>query len=338
MSEGKDGEWLSSKFNEYVAQRYSIQDVEDVTGEHAKAYLVDVEGYHAATLGSVSVVGEPVVSLNDDERVEVAVQVEHAPIPKLRLFLLLNDRFERHPNESNSQFQERYERECYLPIAKWFSPWCDHSCKTIERRWYCRGHRPGCEPRPGTHGQGSPVDPATDDRIVACREAPTQDARTKHAANDAANGRETGGEVRSDWKGFLAADALVATYPGEVIDKRNSDNPGVAVDCPFRQNHGKSKHGKHQLYVRNADAANRVPVVKCQSETCQAHGYKWEDYLEALFREVPTDPQYWLRFNLPLNGGFVVPLGQLPTALQAMNERWAVVRIGGKTPLHDLPS
>ena len=36
------------------------------------------------------------------------------------------------------------------------------------------------------------------------------------------------------------------------------------------------------------------------------------------------------KFELPLSGGFIVPLGQLDAALSAMNERWCVVKIGGK--------
>ncbi|KAB2942290.1 MAG: DUF5906 domain-containing protein [Hyphomicrobium sp.] len=36
-------------------------------------------------------------------------------------------------------------------------------------------------------------------------------------------------------------------------------------------------------------------------------------------------------FTLPEVGGFVVPFGQMDTALKQMNERWAVVKIGGKT-------
>ncbi len=36
-------------------------------------------------------------------------------------------------------------------------------------------------------------------------------------------------------------------------------------------------------------------------------------------------------FQLPKVGGFIVPLGQMNAALKAMNDRWAAVKIGGKT-------
>ena len=147
-----------------------------------KAYLVDAEGYHADTLGDVTLIGEPVPGIIDD-RAEITVRVRHDPIPKLRLFLLLDQRVERLPGESNTKFQQRYERDYYLPIANWFSPWCDRSCKTIERRWFCRGHRPGNKPVPGALGQGVPINPATDARVLAFRET-SEDASEPQARAD----------------------------------------------------------------------------------------------------------------------------------------------------------
>ena len=298
-----------------------INDWHTISGALVKTHLVEDEGYSANALGEVRVI-EVLEDVDEEDVVTIQLRVEHAPLPKLRVFILLDGQFYRGNGENNTRFSARYLRDVWEPLTKIMPPHSDKACKDISRRWYVRGHRPGHKPVPPTHISGKPF-------TVISVAAPAEPERAKAPRG------ETGGAARIDWKGFLAADAAADLIDGAVDKRGDAAMPLVSVDCPFRGFHNSTKGGKNQLFLFNAESPSLVPVVKCHSGSCQGHEHSWEDYLTALFegRDVSA-PEYWLRseeFDLPLSGGFVVPLGMLPAALGAMNERWSVVRIGGKT-------
>ena len=310
-----------SKFAEYANEEFNVTDHEKVAAEQCETYLADVEGYDAERLGNVKIAGifnsaaDP-----ENDPPEICIALDHAPVPKTRVFLLLNERVEIAKGERVERFKERYKRDVYDPIAAKFGH-CDPTCSSIERRWYWRTRRPFHEPSPAVHVSGAPLKVVTEGKASEPR---TQVPRG-----------EAGGTARTDWRGFLAAAAAADLIEGADDKRDNADHPLVAVNCPFRSSHGKSKTGVNQLMVHDAETASRVPVVKCHSGTCQGQGHSWEEYLSALFAgHDVSDAKYWLRgpaFELPVTSNFVVPEGQLSEALAAMNDRWSVVRIGGKT-------
>lgn len=271
------GEWHLSDFGKFCDE-LGVDGHEAVTAEHCKAFL-ESDGYSLVALGDITLDGWTIEGDEEDldAPMELRLAITHAPLPKIRIFLLLNEREERRQGETNNQFQKRYEQEIYSPIAQHFAPHFDKSCKTIERRWYWRGRRPDASPVAPVHVQGNLVD--------RTKLEPVKPERPSRPAND--NGpRQAWHSELGGWHGFQAADAAADTFP-DVKDKRDTDNPGVAVDCPFRSSHGGSKDGKLQLYVRNAPYHDRLPHVKCQSSTCQGKERTAEEYLEALFRDHP---------------------------------------------------
>lgn len=296
-----DGNVTPSAFRTFCKDRHGVVAPRAVTGEMAKAYLVEIDQIDADALGEVTIVDAAVTNtetIDGAEIVEREIAVGHDPLTKTRIFILLDKRVDRQPGESDGAFQVRWDRDYYFPTARMLGYKFDASCSTIERAWYCKAHYPGREFFEPRHYEGATLAPLNDQRVRAHRRDDQESKAPKPSKTSKSKGADkpikATTERRTDWHGFLAADAAVALL-GDAIDKRETDNPGVAVDCPFRQNHGKSKQGKHQLYVRNADAANRVPHAKCQSETCQAHGYKWEDYLGALFGEHELADAFWLK-------------------------------------------
>ena len=93
------------------------------------------------------------------------------------------------------------------------------------------------------------------------------------------------------WRGFQAADA--AAQWDDVTDKRgNKNNPLVALDCPFLDEHATSnKPGTRQLAIYNAGTPDQIPTCKCQADTCRGRPYT--DFLEALFNdETRLNPLY----------------------------------------------
>jgi hypothetical protein len=265
------------------AAALDINDWHTISGALVKTHLVEDEGYCAEALGDVRVV-EVVEDVDEEDVITIQLRLEHAPLPKLRVFVLLDGQFYRGNGENNARFSVRYLRDVWEPLTKVAPPHSDKACKDISRRWYVRGHRPGHKPVPPTHISGKPF------TVITTAASSAEPERAKAPRG------ETGGQQRQNWMGFQAADATVALIAGAVDKRGDATMPLVSVDCPFREFHNTTKTGKNQLFLFNAEHPGQVPVVKCHSGSCQGHEHTWEEYLSALFAgHNVSAPEYWLR-------------------------------------------
>jgi hypothetical protein len=269
-----------------------------VTGEIAKAFMIEQQDFDCETIGEVVVL--------DNHKVDGArhaVLVKHNPIAKSRLIVPLAEPFVRGLGESEHAFQTRWEEQVYFPLGRLIGLKFDAACASTERGHYIMTRREGTERVPiQTVRSGRLLDlnhPEIDGLLAPLR-GPLPNKRTVKAPGRRKSGTSSTqrywlpNKTTADWRGFLAADAA-AVMLDCVTDKRGDQhNPLVAFPCPFVHEHATSNNrSAHQCYAYNAGALNRLPVIKCQSDTCRDRPYA--EFLEELFDEdVKRDPQWRL--------------------------------------------
>lgn len=341
----KSGEMKTSPtaFQKFSRTQLGIEtgpiDRDQVTAEHAKAFMVEVQGYDASVLGDVWIKATNVVtkskprspSTGSRDETKSSFLIGHLPIAKARLALLLDKSHERLPGETAEQYQKRWEEEVYLPAGRLIGFNFDESCATTERGHYAlTSNAAGADVEP-VFNYGRTL--SMDEPSMLAHRSKLAEERNKQSKKRGARERQARRDTRKrypDWSGFLAADAAAAHLP-DVTDKRdNADSPLVAFPCPFVHEHSTSNDpSKHQCYAYNASAASKLPTVKCMSATCQDRPYG--EFLDKLFEdEVQADPAFRLTEGSSMTGVYI-PAHELDTKLHEINLTWAVARVGNRT-------
>lgn len=333
-------ETLKTAFQNFVRARLSVEadaalEPSHVTPEVFMAYMVEQQGFDPEILGTVTI-----VPTNKIEQARIRVKdgtwhtqkahnlvAKHNPLAKSRLVLPLARRFARRPAESAASFQKRWQEEVYFPIGRLIGFHFDETCASIERGHYAMTRRVGREPVPLCHTCGRLLD--LDDAETQTRLAPFKvTARQKPSAR--AKHSEGNCSVTShDWRGFKAADAAADLLSNVTDKRRDEENPLVAFPCPFVHEHATSNNpDARQCYAYNAAAVDKLPTVKCRSDTCRDRPYG--EFLDALFDEiVKSDPAYRVTED-SIRSGIRIEESELPTVLRAINQTWAVVQLGNR--------
>lgn len=339
---------MPSALQSFVRARRGINEcrADEVTAGDLKAFMVEEQGFDAAILGQVTIIDHNMV-----ERAQIKTKagwqthetinlvVKHAPLAKSRLAIPLASRFARQPGETTASFQDRWKDEVYLPIGELIGFRYDHVCASTERGHYAVSRNANRAPIPLVRTSGRLLD-VQDGGIQALlapfkrtRNEPRPQARHERACSD---NIEDGTRETNNWLGFQAADAAVELLCG-VTDKRSDTNsPLAAFACPFVHEHATSNDpSARQCYCYNASAADRLPTIKCQSDTCRDRPYI--EFLDALFDDaVKADPTFRLPQRQPT--GVMVHERELPAKLEEINQAWAVVRLGNRVRyLHETP-
>lgn len=344
-------ETVPTAFQLFVRERMGFDENLDidpsaVTAEIAKAFMVECQDFDDHVLGEVEILDtakpkKNVVKLQDGaKRVDEArcVVVKHNQLAKSRLVLPLAKPFLRRHGESDAAFQERWEEEAYLPIARMIGFKFDPTCASTERGHYAMTRKEGTKFTPLHHVTGCLID--LDDPKIKALIGPhltmtnEEHAKKRKPRSRRHNGRyqreSTSGDGQRDWLGFQAADAAADLLPSMTDKRSDAKNPLVAFCCPFVHEHATTNDpSAHQCYAYNASSSNKLPTVKCMSATCQDRPYG--DFLDALFDdEVKVNPAYRLAASSERTGVYI-PRDDLEDKLHEINETWAVVRIGNRT-------
>lgn len=316
-------------------------DATKITAEIAKAYMVEEQEFDAEILGDLTIVEtdkrEKQYSRSKNGARQAhetsSIVTRHNPIAKSRLLLLMSKRIAPREEESITAFQRRWEEEVYYPVARLIGFRFDPKCASTERGHYAMTRKKGMEPVPLCQVNGRLLD--LEDPEAKRLLSPFQGSSGRRNSETAGAQRSKrssqahsqSGRTRNDWRGFKAADAAAAFLPS-VTDKRTDEsNPLVAFPCPFVHEHATSNDpAAHQCYAYNAGSPDKLPTVKCQSDTC--HNRPYPEFLDALFDEsVKADPAYRVAEKAERTGLYI-PERQLSEKLHEINETWAVVRIG----------
>lgn len=339
-------ELLPSAFQLYVRKRLGTDapEPEQITGLIAKSFMVEELDFGSEVLGEVSIVAtdkiEKTTTSNNDKQLEVvthSIVVGHNPIAKTRLVIPLAAPIMRQPDESNEAFQKRWTDEVYAPLGRLIGCKFDKACASTERGHYAMTVKEGAKEEPVRWVQGDLLDLDTPSISEAFARHRTADSEkdSNHESYRQDRSKDTYKSARAQpfsdqWLGFKAADAA-ADLLVSVTDKRSDkDNPLVAFPCPFVHEHATSNDpSAHQCYAYNAKSAEKMPTVKCQSDTCQDRPYV--EFLDALFDDkAKGDQKYRAAPKAPRTGVFIHS-DELEDKLHEINENWAVVRLGNKT-------
>jgi Family of unknown function (DUF5906) len=338
-----ESETLASAFQTFARKRLGFASdaacsPDQVTNDVFQAFLVEEQGYSADILGDVTIVKREKVEktkVKDKSgrwrTVETCYLVAtHRPLAKSRLVLPLARRYRRQPDETKESFQSRWQNEVYLPVGQLIGFQFDRVCASTERGHYAMTRKKGIEPVPLVHVEGRLLD--LDDPGIKALLDPFKISSEKpdhQRPKRSSSARSQAHDATNDWRGFKAADAA-ADMLANATDKRSDENnPLVAFPCPFVHEHATSNDpASHQCYAYNASSANKLPTVKCQSDTCQGRPYA--EFLDALFEDsVRADPAYRVAENKERTGVYI-PEQQLEEKLYEINETWAVVRVGNR--------
>jgi hypothetical protein len=346
-------ETLPTAFQTFVRGRLALDGdaacpPDLVTADLFKAFMVEEQGFDAAILGEVTI-----VERNKGEQTQVKARdgswdthdtcnlvATHNPLSKSRLVLPLARRFARQAGETTSSFQQRWQDEVYLPVARLIGFRFDRVCASTERGHYAMTRKAGKAPVPLCHMRGRLLDledAGTQKLLAPFKSASEGEEKPRAKAKRSKSPSPDRPAHSNDWRGFKAADAAASLLPS-VTDKRTDEsNPLVAFSCPFVHEHATSNDPTaHQCYAYNAAAADRLPTIKCQSDTCRDRPYG--EFLDALFDEaVKADPAYRITENSERTGVYI-PECEVPTKLREINGSWAVVRLGNRVRyLHENP-
>ena len=353
-----ESETLPSAFQSFAKDRLKIDrkdalDPSRVTGEIARAFMVEQQGFDDDVLGEVSVLDTKQIETEqargaDNRRHTVSTTyfvVRHKPLSKTRLVILLSEPVVRRADETPGAFQARWRNEIYDPVGYLIGFKFDPQCASTERGHYARMFKTGAEKIPLRHIVGQPLDLTAleTEQLLA----PYRTTRFEQSGKKKQDRGQSTSEARSakqpdsssrNWKGFQAADAAADLLPS-VTDKRTDHaNSLVAFPCPFVHLHATSNNPTaHQCYAYNASQCDWHPTVKCQSATCE--GRPSSEFLDALFPpEVQNDPRYRIPCVAQMTGCFITG-DEIEDKLREINETWAVVRGGGRTRfLHETES
>jgi hypothetical protein len=124
---------------------------------------------------------------------------------------------------------------------------------------------------------------------------------------------------------------LQSRLPDEILGVR--DKGGHFITCPFEHEH--SDAGGMGTFVANADGEFAWSIY-CSHNSCQGEGRKRLDFLKGwLENGAITLEDLGLNaktpYELPICESHIIKLDDYYPALSAMNDRWCVVNVGGKT-------
>lgn len=342
-------ETVWTAFQTFTRERLAICDDGDlvptaVTGEIARAFMVEQQDFDDDVLGEVDVVDTNLVETKyvrgaDGQRLPVItsnIVVRHRPIAKTRLVTLLSEPFVKLPGESTADFQERWKFEVYDPVGAAIGFKFDPQCSSTERGHYAIMSKEGADVPPLRHIAGKPLDlsaPETEMLLAPFRATRPKLARKAKRQQKSASGERSAKQTRSatgHWNGFQAADAAADLLPDTTDKRTDVAHPLVAFPCPFVHEHATSNNPTAlQCYAYNASRCDWEPTVKCQSATCE--GRPNIEFLEALFPpEVQKDPRYRIPCAQQMTG-CIITKDELEDKLREVNETWALVRAGGRT-------
>ena len=137
---------LPSALQTFARARHAVEDctAEQVTAETIQAFMVEEQGFEAAILGPLKVIDHNRI---EKKQVKTAdgwqthetrnLVVKHAPLAKSRVGIPLATRFARQPGETTASFQDRWQRDVYLPLGELIGFRFDRVCASTER-----GHTP----------------------------------------------------------------------------------------------------------------------------------------------------------------------------------------------------
>ena len=338
-------ETRATAFQDFTRAQFGIAghaplEPAQVTPEIFNAFMVEEQGFDADKLGAVTI-----LQFDKVEKTRVKAQDEtwqthetcnvvakHNPLCKSRLALPLGRRFARQPGETKASFQTRWQEEVYDPVARLIGFRFDRVCASTERGHYAMTRKAGQAPVPLCHTRGRLLDiddPEIQKLLAPFKGAPEGDKEQHAKAKRSKSCSPDRSACSDDWRGFKAADAAASLLPS-VTDKRaDESNPLVAFSCPFVHEHATTNNpSAHQCYAYNAAAADKLPTVKCQADTCCDRPY--DEFLDALFDEtVKADPAYWVIEEFGRSGVYI-PERELDAKLREINETWAVVRLGNR--------
>ena len=163
-----------------------------------------------------------------------------------------------------------------MPIGRLVGFKFDAACASTERGHYAMTCKEGSEPVPARWVSGKLLnlaDPVIAGQLASLKGPRRNSNKKPDRATRSATASRTNFEstrAADDWRGFKAADAAANLLPS-VTDKRGDENaPLVAFPCPFVHEHATSNDPTaHQCYAYNASSVDKMPTVKCQSDTCR---------------------------------------------------------------------
>lgn len=280
--------------------------------------------------------------------------VHHDPIGKFRVILPLRRPIILKKTDCGRSEAIKEFKAIYHGVGQSLGIKYDHACEDPSRLYYLPSCPPSGEPLLFKFGSRDKLLDYSDYAPMPKQTSGASGARQEWKNSSGNNGRKsddhnslivtdsTGAEIdlrKWDKKCKLAFDierAVRGSLPKSMVRAERGDG-GFHLECPFESNH--SEPGGNGTFCTNAKDGRPWTIYCCHASCLTAERARL-DYVAELIRsghllvadlENPELGGACSKFVLPTYGGFVVPLGEFGAALEQMNERWAVVKIGNKT-------
>lgn len=246
--------------------------------------------------------------------------VHHDPCEKYRLIIPLATPIVLAELGASSATSIARYKAIYNGVARNLGLAHDTSCEDPSRLYYFPSRREGAEYVARLYG--SMDDPVLYDWRTF--EVPPEEASPEAKAPKRPKTKSpTRLKIADDFDmESLLRDSL---DPSEIGPDR--DKGGFHITCPHAERH--SKPGGMGTFVANADGDHPWTIYCCHDGCSDLNRF---DHVQKLIDDgkLRAD-EFGAGYAMPRNGGFVVPLGQLPSALDQINEDWAAIIHGGKS-------